>query len=107
MQLSDFRLYEITDANLRADLTKTLETDEKFVQTKPNVWMAEFKVDGIKYEAAIRLGHRRDAAGDIEQADIQLRVRDEDLDTDTFLSVRKIQEITELVDNKFLNRHHA
>lgn len=107
MELSDFKLYEITDANLRAELSKKLDIDEEFVQTKPNLWMAEFNVDGIKYEAAIREGHRRVAAADNQQADIQLRIRDEHLNTDTFLSVRKIQEITRLVNNKFSNRHHA
>ena len=107
MELRDFKLYEITDANVRAGLIKKLDTDGEFVQTKPNVWLAEFEVDGTKYEAAIRVGRGHDAAGDNEQADIQLRVRDEDFDEDAFLSVRKIQEITKLVSNKFLNRHHA
>jgi hypothetical protein len=107
MVLSDFRLYEITDANLRAELTKKLDVDREFVQTKPNVWMAEFKVDETKYEAAIRLGHGHDVAADTEQPDIQLRAREADFDNDAFFSASKIQAITKLVSEKFVNRHHA
>ncbi|HWY57934.1 MAG TPA: hypothetical protein VNZ03_25955 [Terriglobales bacterium] len=107
MELTNFKIYEITDANLRAEFNKKLDIDKEFVQTKPNVWLAEFEADGTKYEAGIRLGHRHDVAPDVEQADTQLRVREQDFDNDTFLSVWKIQEITKLVGEEFKKRYNS
>jgi hypothetical protein len=102
MELKNFNLHEITDTKLRDELNGKLAIDKEFTQTKPNVWIADFEAEGVRYQAGIRLGHRHDVAPAIEQADIQLRVRDEDFDNDTFLSVSKIQEISKLVGEEFL-----
>jgi len=101
MELTNLKFYEITDANLRAEFSRKLDIDEEFVQTQPNVWIAEFEADGTKYEAGIRLGHRHDVAADIEQTDLQLRVREVDFDHDAFLSVSRIMEISKAVSDRF------
>ena len=44
-------------------------------------------------------------ASDIMQADVQLRIRDEDFDNDTFLSVSKICDISKLVGDEFEKRY--
>lgn len=105
MVLTNFRLDEVTDANLRAEFHRKLAIDDEFVVTSPRVWIANFEIDGTHYEAGIRLGHRHDVAPDIEQADTQLRVRERDFDNDSFLSVWKIQEITKLVGDEFAKRY--
>jgi hypothetical protein len=103
--LSDFRLDEITDANLRAQLQEKLAIDDEFVPTTPRVWIADFKAGGVRYQARIPMGHRNDVASDIVQADVQLRIRDEDFDNDTFLSVSKIRDISKLVGDEFEKRY--
>lgn len=40
-------------------------------------------------------------ASDIMQADVQLRIRDEDFDNNPFLSVFKIRDISKLVGDEF------
>jgi hypothetical protein len=105
MVLTNFKLHEITDAKLRDELNGKLAIDNEFTQSKPNVWIADFEADGVRYQAGIRLGHRHDVASDIEQFDVQLRIRDEDFDSDTFLSTWKIWEITKLVGEEFQKIH--
>jgi hypothetical protein len=100
MELRNFRLDEITDANLRTQLNSKL-ADGEFVPTSPRVWIADFVADGVRYQAAIRLGHRAEIASDIEQVDVQLRIRDEDFDADTFLSMWKIAQVTKAVGDEF------
>jgi hypothetical protein len=102
--LSDFRLDEITDANLRAQLQEKLATDDEFVPTTPRVWIADFKADSVRYQAGIQVGHRHGVDSDTVQADVQLRIRNEDFDNDTFLSVSKIRDISKLVGDEFEKR---
>jgi hypothetical protein len=101
MVLTNFTLHEITDAKLRDELNGKLAIDDEFTQTKPNVWIADFEADGVRYQAGIRVGHRHDVAPDIEQSDVQLRIRDDDFDNDAFLSTWRIWEITKLVSQEF------
>lgn len=104
MVLTNFQLFEITGVKQRDELNGKLANAGEFIQTKPNVWIASFDVDAVPYHAGIRLGHRIDVAADIEQYDVQLRVRDEEFDNDSFIPEAKVAEITKLVGEQFEQR---
>jgi hypothetical protein len=104
MVLTNFQLFEITETKRRDDLNGKLANPGEFVQTRPNVWIASFDVDGVPYHAGIRLGHRIDVAEDIEQYDVQLRVRDEEFDSDSFIPEASVADITKLVGEQFEKR---
>lgn len=103
MVLSNFAVQEIADVKQRDELNGKLASEE-FVQTDPRAWIASFDVDGVAYHAGVRLGHRKDVADDLTQYDIQLRIRDDQFDNDSFIPEATAADILRLVDAEIQKR---
>lgn len=62
---------------------------------------ATFEIDGQKHQAGIRRGRRVDVADDTDQINVQLRVREDAFDVDTFIPEAKVADIVKAVSEKF------
>jgi len=99
MVLTNFTARKLHNGDLEE--AKAKWASPEFISSD-DLWLASFEMNGEKPYAGIRLGRRIDVAEDIEQLDVQLRVRDEAFDSDTFIPEWGVAEITRAIYDEFL-----
>jgi hypothetical protein len=105
MNLTNFRLVEITEPSKRDELNAVMKREDgAFAQTSANVWIASFEADGIPRHEAIRLGRRPDTADDLKGYQVQLRVEEAEFEADTFIPEATVADIVKLVGDEFEKR---
>jgi len=103
MELANFTVRKLDNAHGDLDLAKGKLASPEFISSD-DIWIAAFDIEGIRHEAAIRRGRRTDVAEDTDQIDIQLRVSEQEFDSDTFIPESRVAEITAAVGDEFIRR---
>jgi hypothetical protein len=101
VQLDNFEIVKLDDTDGALTAAKKLWADSDFVPDDKNYWLATFTVGKLRYQAGIRLGHRRDVAANMLQCDTQLRVPEEKFGEDGFIPEAEVAEITKAVSDRF------
>ncbi|SRR5260370_39441700 len=103
MELSNFSFRKLDNTHGELDKAKEKLASPEFISSN-DIWIASFDFEGTKHEAAIRRGRRTDVAEDTDQIDIQLRVSEQEFDSDTFIPESRVAEITAAVGDEFIRR---
>lgn len=100
MKLTNFVVRKLDNTRGELDLAKKEWANSEFIPSD-EFWLATFEIDGKKHEAGIRRGRRVDIADDTDQIDVQLRVREEAFDADTFMPESQVADIVKAVSEEF------
>ena len=100
MVLTNFTVRKLDNTKGELDLAKEKWASGEFISSD-DLWLATFEMNGETHHAGIRLGRRVDVAEDINQIDIQLRVREEAFDADDFITEWEVANITRSVYDEF------
>jgi hypothetical protein len=72
----------------------------EFIQSG-EYWLVTFEINGVQHHAGIQRGRRAEVSADIDQFEVQLNVRDEDFDNDTFIPEAQVADITRMVGEEW------
>jgi hypothetical protein len=100
MLITKFTVRKLDNTKGELDLAKQKWADSEFIPSD-EYWLATFEVDGQKHQAGIRRGRRVDVASDMDEFSVQLNVREEAFEADTFLAEADVANIVRAVGEEF------
>ena len=100
MVITNFVVRKLDNTRGELDLAKKEWANPEFIPSD-EFWLATFEIDGEKHQAGIRRGRRVEVADDMEQVDVQLRVREEAFDADVFIPEADVAGIVKAVSEEF------
>jgi len=98
MEIANFSVRRLT-ATESAMAAKKWASAE-FIQSG-EYWLATFEINGVKHHAGVQRGRRAEVAEGIDQFEVQLNVREEAFDNDTFIPEAEVADITRAVGEAF------
>lgn len=98
MVITNFGVRRLTPAETK--VVRVRWADKDFLASG-DYWLITFDLDGKKQFAGVTWGRRVDIADDIEQFQINLRVKDEDFDDDVFIPESQVADITRALSAEF------